>query len=59
MTATLRGQRGENMLKTFLKDSVVVNAGAVVPERSLALDVYGKLGATEIDAKVIQVAKAK
>lgn len=47
------------MLKTFLKDSVVVNAGAVVPERSLALDVYGKLGATEIDAKVIQVAKAK
>jgi hypothetical protein len=33
--------------------------GDVVPERELALDVYGKLTAVGVDAKVVEVAKAK
>ena len=44
MTATFRGQRGENMLKTFLEDSVILEAGTAVPERMLDLmHVYGEL----------------
>lgn len=48
-----------NKMLAFLKDSTVLTAGAVVPERVLAIDVYGKLSAADIDAKVIEVAKAK
>jgi hypothetical protein len=59
MTATFRGERGANMMKGFLKDSVVLKAGDIVPERVLAIDVYGKLSAADIDAKVIEVAKAQ
>jgi hypothetical protein len=59
MTATLRGERGSNIMKIFLKDSIIVKTGVVVLERVLALDIYGKLSAVDIDAKVIEVAKAK
>jgi hypothetical protein len=59
MTATFRGIHGMNKMLAFLKDSVVLTAGAVVPERVLALDVFGNLNAADIDAKVIEVAKAK
>ena len=37
----------------------MISAGAAVPERELRLDVFGKLKAAEIDAKVIEVATAK
>jgi hypothetical protein len=59
MTATFRGDQGQAKLSAFLKDSVVLTAGAVVPERVLALDVYGKLKAEEIDTKVIELARTK
>jgi hypothetical protein len=59
MTATFRGQRGENMLKTFLTNSTVLKTGVAVPERVLALDIYGKLKAEAIDDKVVEVVKAK
>jgi late competence protein required for DNA uptake (superfamily II DNA/RNA helicase) len=38
---------------------MVIKAGADVPERVLALEVYGKIQETEIDAKVIEVAKTQ
>ena len=59
MTATFRGDQGQAKLSAFLKDSVVLKAGAAVPERVLALDVYGKLKAEEINTKVIEVARTK
>jgi hypothetical protein len=49
MTATFRGERGLNMLKTFLEDSAIVKTGAVEAERLLELDIFGNLKATEID----------
>lgn len=59
MTATFRGDQGQAKLSAFLKDSLVIKTGAAAPDRILALDVYGKLKAKEIDDKVIEVAKAK
>jgi superfamily II DNA or RNA helicase len=59
MTATFRGDQGQAKLSAFLKDSLVLKAGVVVPERVLALDVYGKLKIEEVDAKVIAIAKTK
>jgi hypothetical protein len=59
MTATFRGDQGQAKLSAFLKDSIIFRVGAAVPERVLALDVYGKLDAVGIDTKVIEVAKAK
>jgi hypothetical protein len=38
---------------------MVLTVGATIPERALALDMYGELKPEEIDAKVIEVAKAK
>jgi hypothetical protein len=43
MTATFRGEQGQAKLAAFLRDSVVLTVGVAVPERILALDVYGKL----------------
>jgi hypothetical protein len=37
MTATFRGERGANMMKAFLKDSLILKAEAVVPKRELDL----------------------
>ena len=59
MTATFRGDQGQAKLSTFLKDSMVLTAGAAIPERALALNVYGELKPKDIDAKVIEVAKDK
>ena len=47
------------MMKAFLKDAVIFTAGAIVLERVLALDMYGKLTTADVDAKVIEVALAK
>lgn len=38
---------------------MVLTAGDAIPERVPALDVHGKLNPEEIDAKVVEVAKAK
>ena len=38
---------------------MVLTAGAAIPERLLALNMYGEIKPEEIDAKVIEVAKAK
>ena len=57
MTATFRGERGLNVMKTFLKDSTMIRVGEVEHERKLQLDVFGKLQASEIEAKIIEVAK--
>jgi hypothetical protein len=35
MTATFRGERGLNMIKVFLKNTVIIKVGAVEPERKL------------------------
>lgn len=35
MTATFRGERGANMMKSFLKDSSIFTTGAAVPEKNL------------------------
>lgn len=35
MTATFRGERGLNMIKTLLKDTAILKVGAVKPERKL------------------------
>ena len=47
------------MIKGFLKDSTVIKIGEVKQERKLQLDVFGKLDANVIDAKIIEIAKAK
>jgi hypothetical protein len=59
MTATFRGTHGMNKMLAFLKDSVVLTAGAAVLERVLALDVHGKLKPEDVDAKVVEVTKVK
>jgi hypothetical protein len=59
MTATFRGVHGMNKMLAFIKDSAILKAGDIISERMLALDIYGKLKPSEIDAKVIEVAKAK
>jgi len=48
MTATFRGIHGMNKMLAFLEDSEVLTAGDAVPERVLAIDIYGKL-----DAKMV------
>ena len=35
MTATFRGERGLNMIKSLLKDTAVIKVGAVEPERKI------------------------
>lgn len=59
MTATFRGDQGQAKLSNFLNDSVVLKVGTVVPNRVLALDVYGKLSAADVEVKVAEVAKLK
>ncbi len=59
MTATFRGDQGQAKLSAFLKDSMVLNAGAAVPERVLDLDVHGNLDAVAVITTVVEVAKAK
>lgn len=46
-------------MKAFLRDSAVVKVKEVEYERELRLDVFGKLQASEVDAKVIEVATVK
>lgn len=43
MTATFRGDQGLNVMQALLRDSVVIKTGAIEPERTLELDVFGKL----------------
>jgi hypothetical protein len=59
MTATFRGEQGRMWLNRFLKNSNIVEIGAAIPERVLNTDVFGKLNAAQVKAKVIQVVKAK
>jgi hypothetical protein len=59
MTATFRGERGLNKMKTLLSDYVVIKATAVESDRKLELEVFGKLKADEVDSKVVEIARAK
>ena len=59
MTATFRGDQGRNKMLAFLQDSAVVENSTNQKNRTLAIDIYGKISETEIYAKVIEVAKTK
>ena len=59
MTATFRGDQGLSKLKTFIKESTVIKIGEVEQERKLQLDVYGSFSLIDVDAKVIEITKAK
>jgi hypothetical protein len=45
-------------MRSFLSESTVFTTGAAILERVLDLDIHGRLSATGIDDKVIEVAKA-
>jgi hypothetical protein len=59
MTATFRGDQGRNKILNLIKDSHAIKTTDLVLERTLKIDVFGKLKANRIDIKVIEVAKAK
>lgn len=59
MSATFRGEEGTKWLHRFLKNSNVVQVGATILERVLNIDVFGKLNANKVRAKVIETTKTK
>ena len=59
MTATFRGAQGLSKLKAFIKESTVIKIREVEQERKLQLDVYGSFSLIDVDAKVIEITKAK
>jgi len=48
-----------NKMKSFLKNSFVIQSGATLPERELILDVFGELNSDNITAKIVEVAMVK
>lgn len=52
-------EEGTKWLHRFLKNSNVVHVGATILERVLNIDVFGKLNANQVRAKVIETTKTK
>lgn len=59
MSATFRGDQGTLWLSRFLKNSIIVQIGAAVPEKILNIDVFGKLNTLQVKEKVLALAKEK
>jgi hypothetical protein len=59
MSATFRGEEGTKWLSHFLNNSSIVKVSAAIPERTLCIDVFGKLNANQVRAKVVEIANCK